>query len=366
MFKNNGSVAFVSLLSVMGVVAAMTAGASAAQAARGLVIHSAEFGVGKFHRKDNQVHPYDASNAWAPYILPNDAKIDQPLITDNKDGSVTIYFSTLDDLLSSVVKVSKAKSQPVSVLNVHGHGLPGGMWFPKDEKTLNSIVCLDWRQAANGSDQANYSQYYSAVTSTEIQEIRALSNESAGGHMDCITGLTEWKRAVAKNEEFKSVLSDSLQMHFLSCVVGLGKAGEEFTSGLADLLIKPKSAGRVETSVNFGLGDWSMPEGMGFWDYVNDEQINHDNEVYVTNHRDSEIAQKGTVRMVNNSERGLVSTLLTDRSYMALGFESQVRGTAIPEALFELQNLKDAPTATPARPVRVRIPGTGTYVNVRY
>ena len=83
-----------------------TAGAFASTGGTGLIIHSAEFGVGKFHRQDNQVHAYGASNSWTPYILPIGADSSKPLIMKNADGSVTIFFSTLDDLIQSVVKVS--------------------------------------------------------------------------------------------------------------------------------------------------------------------------------------------------------------------------------------------------------------------
>ena len=102
---------------------------SIALATSGLVVHTSEFGVGKFHRYDNQVHAYGTTNAWLPYILPSNAETDQPLIQGNADGSVTVFFSTLDDLIASVIQVSKDRHQPVAVLNIHGHGLPGTMWF---------------------------------------------------------------------------------------------------------------------------------------------------------------------------------------------------------------------------------------------
>src|SRR5438046_1010516 len=105
--------------------------ASAAFASQGLIVHTLEFGVGKFHRADNLVHAYGAS-AWTPYILPADAGTDKVLVQNNADGSVTVFYSTLDDMIASVVKVAEARGQKVSVLNVHGHGLPGGMWFPPD------------------------------------------------------------------------------------------------------------------------------------------------------------------------------------------------------------------------------------------
>jgi hypothetical protein len=336
-----------------------------AMASTGLVIHSAEFGVGKFHRYDNQMHPYAAGNAWAPYILPANVSADQPLITQNADHSVTIYFSTLDELLASVVKVSKERHQAVSVLNIHGHGLPGGMWFPKDAEDLEGFQCAQWKDAASGDDEGNYRQYYSAVSSDEIMQIRSMSNNSHI-QMGCVSGVSEWRGAVAKNPEFKQVLADTVQLHFLSCVVGLGKMGQNFTQGVAALLLKNGSSARVEASMDFGLGDWSMDKGMGFWDYVTDAQIEHDNDVYPVDHRDSEIAQKGTVRMVTSSTTGWTSTLLKDRDFMSLGFETQIRGTVVDEISASLDHTRamsetGSELATVALPAKIRIPGTTAY-----
>ena len=69
--------------------------------AGGLIIHSAELGVGKFHRLDNQKHTYAKENAWLPYVLPANVATDHTRVVDNPDGSITIYFLTLDDLLAS-------------------------------------------------------------------------------------------------------------------------------------------------------------------------------------------------------------------------------------------------------------------------
>ena len=349
----------IKTLSMLVSILALSASA-VASAAPGLTINAAEFGVGKFHRYDNGVHPYDHASAWFDYILPNDAATDQPLILDNADGSVTIFFSTLDELIASVVKASQDRNTQVSVLNVHGHGLPGAMWFPKDDDTRQSFDCGQWRSAATGSDQGNYDQYYSAVSKEDIMSIREMSN-SSGSSMSCTTGLTEWKDAVAKNSSFKPSLAANAQIHFLSCVVGLGTAGAEFTQGIASLLLKPQ--GRVESSMNFGLGDWSMPEGMGFWDYVSDDQIARDNQNYVTDHKDRELAQKGTIRMVTQVSGAWTSTLLSNRDFLPLTFELSVMGTPVPET-FTVESFF-AENATRVSPTRVRVPGTNAYVTMR-
>lgn len=340
----------------LAVVYALFFGAPVFASAR-LVIHAAELGVGKFHRQDNQSHAYDAANVWSHYILPDAADLAGPLTLSNADGSVTIFFSTLDELLSAAVNASEARNLPISVLNLNGHGLPGAMWFPSTAQALQSWSCEDWREAASGSDSTNYDQYYAGVAPDDIRQIRSMSN-NPNIKMGCTTGLAEWKAGVAKLPRFKQKLAANAQIHFLSCVVGLGTVGQAFTKGVAELLLTSAGGGRVETSMNFGLGDWSMPEGMGFWDMQSEEQVKRDNALYVMNRKDSEIAQKGTIRTVSATASGLKSELLGDRDFISLGFESELKGTPVAEeathALLELENLPV--------PTRVRVPGTRAYV----
>ena len=258
-------------------------------------------------------------------------------------------------MLASVVKLSHDQNQKVAVLNVHGHGLPGAMWFPKDAAALNSWGCADWKDAANGSDSANYDQYYSPVSVSEIEQIRDMSN-NPGVHMSCTTGLSEWQTAVAKAPEFKAALASNAQLHFLSCVVGLGTLGENFTKGMAALLL-PNGSGRVETSMNFGLGDWSMPGGMGFWDFVSQEQVDHDNGIYPVDHKDAEIAQKGTIRVASFAGAQWGTSLLANRDVMVLSYENFAGEHLIPI----LSKRVDVPHAQV--PSRIRVPGTNAYVH---
>lgn len=329
-------------------------GTSISFGAQGLVVHTAEFGVGKFHRADNKAHTYSVKNVWSPFILPDSAPTDQPFVQKNTDGSFTVFFSTLDELMSSVVKISRDQGQKVSVLNVHGHGLPGAMWFPKDQATMNGWSCADWKSAANGSDDANYDQYYSPVSVDEINQIRDMSN-NPNVQMGCTVGLKEWQKAVAKMPEFKSSFATDAQLHFLSCVVGLGSLGDAFTKGIAELLL-PSGTGRVETSMNFGLGDWSMLNGMGFWDYVTDSQVSHDNSVYSTHRNDSEIAQKGTIRIASMKGAQWNTALLGNRDFLSLQFEAAVSGIPVNEPLFT--------RSMGPLPSRIRVPGTTSFVNV--
>ena len=325
------------------------------QAASRLVIHAAEWGVGKFHRYDNHVHSYGASS-WAPFILSDSAKTDQALTIKNTDGSYTVFFSTLDELVESTIQISESEHAPVSVLNVHGHGLPGAMWFPKNTAALNGWSCAQWREAASGSDEDNYGQYYSAVSVNDIESIRSMSNNS-NAHTPCTTGLAEWRAAAQSHSKLRSVFSSDAQVHFLSCVVGLGSVGEAFTKGIAELLLSGSTQGRVETSMAFGLGDWSMPEGMGFWDYQSVDQVNRDNEKYVSTKTDREIAQKGSIRLAAYSGNSWGTSQLANRDFMSLAFESQILGDRVVESSKSVQNF------TPA-PKRVRVPGTNVYLDV--
>ncbi len=334
---------------------------TSALAASGLVIHSEEFGVGKFHRHDNSLHAYTAGNAWAPYVLPDQAPTNQALTRKNGDGSYTVYFSTLDDLLSSVTQISQSTGQKVSVLNVHGHGLPGAMWFPKDAATQADWQCNDWNTAATGSDADNYSQYYSATPPDEIQQIRDMSN-NPNIHTGCTTGLAEWQAGVAKAPQFAAALNPDAQIHFLSCVVGLGTLGESFTQGIAQLLL-PSGQGRVETSMDFGLGDWSMPQGMGFWDMQSESQVNHDNDIYLKDKKDAEIAQKGTIRMATFANRQWSTSLLANRDFLPLSYES-LETLSTDVVIPQTATLApQAPVSGPL-PTRIRVPGTRAYVNV--
>jgi hypothetical protein len=331
---------------------------SEALASDGLVIHTAEIGVGKFHRYDNKQHAYSNGHAWSPYILADNVTDLQTRTQKNADGSYTVFFSSLADMIQAVLQVSQTEGKKVSVLNVHGHGLPGAMWFPKDASALNGWACSDWKDAAMGRDADNYDQYYSPVTVGEIQQIRNMA-DSTNVHMPCTTGLREWQDVVAQAPAFKTVFSDDAQVHFVSCVVGLGSLGEQFTKGIAALLFSAHPQGNVQTSMNFGLGDWSMPQGMGFWDYQTDAQVSHDNDLYTHNHQDAEIAQKGTIRLVAQASGTWTSGLIGGRDYMSLVFEPKVTGVPMVEK---------ARVVTPRSqlPTRIRVLGTRAYVNVEY
>ncbi len=328
-----------------------------AGAAERLVIHASELGVGKFHRRDNVAHNYGANNAWTPYILAKEASDQTPVIQKNADGSVTIFFSNLDELLNAVTKVSNDEGKKVSVLNLHGHGLPGGMWYPKDAATQASGECSDWRSSANSTDDVNYDKYYSPVSKFEIEMIRSMSESDSSG-FQCTSGLTEWTAAVAAHADFKAVLAPELQVHVLSCVVGLGPVGDTYTKSIAALLVTG-AAGHVTASTNFGLGDWSMPEGMGFWDYITDEQLDKDNSIYPKNRRDADIAQLGTVRVATGTGADLKSGLTANQKFLPLGFETG-KMTFVPD--YRARTFGPMPKF---KATSIRLPGTNITIKAR-
>src|SRR5687768_8738292 len=59
-----------------------------------LVVYATEFSIGRGHRADNKVHPYERTHAFAPYALAEGARTDGTLVVSNADGSVTIFFQT--------------------------------------------------------------------------------------------------------------------------------------------------------------------------------------------------------------------------------------------------------------------------------
>lgn len=145
----------------------------------GLTVHGVEIVVAKFHREDNRNHPYEETNTWKPYILPNNVKGDEPLVVKNKDNSYSIFFSTLDDLLKKVIEVSEKEKQKITQFNIEAHGIPGAMWFPKDQDELESVSCQDWKRVADASDDTSYDMYYSPISKSEVMYYHSLGDQQA-------------------------------------------------------------------------------------------------------------------------------------------------------------------------------------------
>jgi hypothetical protein len=328
-----------------------------AQAHAGLTINAAEVGIGKFHRLDNQYHPYADNNAWKAFVLAPGSVAKTPIIVDNKDASVTIYFSSLQELFETMVKVSQDKKQAISILNMNAHGMPGGMWYPKSAQQRDSFECADWREAAAAQDDSNYNQYYSEVSKSEIMQYRALANQT-GGHYGCVAGLPEYKEIIGKVPAIKTAFAKDAQIHFLSCIVGLGKRGDEFTKGVAALLFNSAEA-RVESSLMYGLGDWSMPEGMGFWDYQNDEQLDRDNRTYPVERKDRTQMQKGHIRVATAQAGKATSGLLENVDFMFLTQDVRKANT---KAKDPSQNSFERVSALPEA---LTLPGTRIQVKLQ-
>lgn len=321
--------------------------------AQDLIINAAEFGIGKFHRQDNKVHKYDAKNAWTPFILPDSITVRKLYVQKNSETNYTVFFTNLDELVAKVIDLSKTTGKKVKVFNLNAHGLPGGMWFPKDAKTMNSGECSSWRSTADNSDDVNYDQYYSAVSKEEVLSFNRMSNASNIPSYECLTGLNEWTAVVAARPEIKNVFVADAQIHMLSCLVGLGTLGDRYTQGMAKLLL---AKGKVQTSIKFGLGDWSMPQGMGFWGFMNDTQFDNDEARYPVDREDREIMQKGDIRVATVDTVGVKSGLIQGVDYMLLTIDNRA--------------VKAAKATSPMKmnlpaPASVRVPGTGVTINLK-
>jgi hypothetical protein len=322
-----------------------------------LTINGAEFGIGKFHRQDNKVHVYEANNAWKPFILPDGVSTKTVYIQKNSADNYTIFFTNLEEFLTEIVKLSHSTGKKVANLNLNAHGLPGGMWFPRDAKFRDSMECSSWRSAANNADEANYNQYYSAVSKEEMQQFDAMSNTARIPGFSCLTGINEWTQIVTRVPEIKNVFALDAQVHMLSCIVGMGTLGDAYTTGLAKLLFANADSQQVQTSMKFGLGDWSMPEGMGFWGYESDAQLARDNQVYPVSRRDSEIMQKGSIRVAQVSSSKVKSGFIKDENFMVLEHDQRVVDYS-KQPKSDVKSMEDLPES-------VRIPGTNVFVKLK-
>ena len=326
----------------------------------GITIHAAEMGIGKFHRYDNKMHAYGSDNLWRNYVLPAGVNEKQQLILSNSDGSYSIFFTNLEEMFAGVVQISQKTGQKVSILNLEAHGLPGGMWYPQSAAQRDSSACGSWREAAYGADQANYDQYYSAVSKSEIMSFRTYADSSFHFPQPCVSGSKEWATSSKKVAGFLDAFAPAAEMHFISCIVGLGKTGDAFTKSVAKSLFSARG-GKVMTSLYFGLGDYSLPEGMGFWDYVTDAQLDRDNAIYVKNKTDRDIALKGSLRIANaigaQSSSSVFDQLMfvnTDRPFNGAGVE-----------LFSDSVENFSTVDASMMPAKLRIPGTQAFINAR-
>lgn len=323
-----------------------------------ITIHAAEIGVGKFHRYDNSIHPYQETNGWKAFILEQNAGNSTPQIIDHKNKSYTIFFSNLEELMTSMIKISKDQKALIELLTINAHGIPGGMWFPKDKNQQNSFECSSWRSSAASSDRSNYNQYYSAVSKDEIFNIRRLSENQFPPHYQCINGYKEWEEIILKHPEIKEVFAPEAQIHLLSCVAGLGRSGEYLSKQLTSLLFKNNPGALVQSSFQFGLGDWSMPEGMGFWDYLNDQQIEDDESRYPAEKTDRNFRQKGDIRVSQMGDNAQIRTgIIKQVDFMLLSMD-QRSYSLYTEPLFKENDYRRE------APKYLRIPGTSVVVKV--
>jgi hypothetical protein len=334
------------------------------QAQTGLLINSAEVGVGKFHRMDSQIHPkeYAAGNVWISSIMPgkvNDPVAATPLVYSTGTSEVSIQFDSLEQLLNTVVGISKKTGQKIAVLNITGHGMPGGMWFPMDEKTRVSPECAKWVTAAAAPDKVNYDQYYEAIPKEDIEDVRQMSNMPAQ-HYSCVTGASEWKQVVSRIPNLKSYFTENAVINFESCTVGLGSVGDAFAKTVASLVLGGAHS-MVKSLTNFGLGDWSFGEGMGFWDYQDDVQLARDNANYVAHKSDREIAQPGTIRVTYLQNGQLVSKLVADQKFLQIGYPTSVERifSNKPRIVPEKAPAYSGPLNRIVAPFSILIPGSG-------
>ncbi len=296
-----------------------------------LVVDAVDTVMGNFHRYDNERHPYGAGNFWADFIGhgygPGSAFARQ-----DADGAVTIEFSDLEDLLKTLVEVSRKEHAQIAVLNINAHGRPGGNWFPPDGEAADEDECQSWVQTAEASDAVSYRMYYSEVSKSYTMSLRRSSTRAKPHYFECVTGAGDWRRVASRVKGLSTVFAPGAQVHFDSCLTGLGKAGETFVEAVAEALF-PEGGGNVLAATDYGLSDWSMPRGMGFWDYQNDAQLLRFNRLYPRDRKDSEFAQTGGVRVARYQNGSWTTFSVQGLSVMPAGAEPLLSvGTAASKA----------------------------------
>ncbi|MDD2774234.1 MAG: hypothetical protein PHP45_11145, partial [Elusimicrobiales bacterium] len=106
---------------------------------------------------------------------------------------------------------------------------------------------------------------------------------------------------------------------------------------------------------------WSMPEGLGFWDYQNDEQMKKDSAIYPVNRKDRELMQKGTIRLAYRDKGRWTSVLVGNQDFMYAGRAPLApAGNIVQE---KAQSKRASVSTGLPLPDRIRVPGTNKFIN---
>lgn len=279
-----------------------------------------DISAAKFHREDHRLHPYSPDHAWRPFVPSEQGEIVAPLVED-KGGDTLIVFSSLQELFRTMKEVAQKKEKKIDLLVINAHGVPGGLWFPRDAAERDGEGCKDWMELALASDEANHREVYGGMTEEEILETREKANIVTSG-VPCVQGSEAWS-ALWREQGLPREISQDFGIILDSCTVGLGRAGESFATGIARGVLGEN--GYLQSLLSYGLADHSLPEGVGFWDFENGENLSRDNLLYATSRRGRDIAQPGSVR-VTRKQRGV---LLADEIVSGL-LRMSIRGPLRP------------------------------------
>lgn len=271
-------------------------------ASPGLTIYASEITLGKFHRYGNKVHPYPLNHAARNFILPDGVEVDRVLEVKNGDGSFTIFFNNLEDLLAGVASISKREKKQINLLNIEIHGGPGEIQVPVSYEVYTSQACENHRNKANLSDADYFRGYYGKLYADNYTSIRKMSNnlndlvyEKECGH----SRIDDWKIALDHNPGFVFSLSEDVQINFISCVLGAGKRGAAFSQQLAELLFPGGNLAEIRTTIDLGLLDWSMTEGMGFENYISELKVKIRNGLRDDGASDHDVNRGGYIRLTH-------------------------------------------------------------------
>ena len=265
-----------------------------AQAEPDLSVHVSDFDIGKFHRESHRRHPYGKGNVWTNFVLPPDADGTSPVLVTNDDGSRSLFASNLEDVFENLIRLSAETGRKVGTLDLVAHGFPGAISFAADRRAFASGDCEAARKLIAGPDEASYRKYY-AGTSLAAHERMLKSSTFANGRIACGSTAVDFKKTASRLTVVQAVFSERARIRILGCNVGRGSVGTLFVSEVAKALLIPGTDASVTAIRHYGLIDWSIPEGEGFWDVIGESQASRDEQTYPKDEMDSRYMKRGSI-----------------------------------------------------------------------
>lgn len=247
-------------------------------------VYAVSRNIGRFYREGLLLHPQ--AKQWKYLALPASGDREPSPIVQQVSGDLsTVHFDTLASLLRGLADV-RAKFGPIDYLTIAEHGIPGGLWSPRDDAEISSPGCASWRRLRDLPDDAAFTSYYRVPTKEQLAgDDLAAQAETPG--IPCHSTSEDWSALLDASSDAQDIFNDGALFVFAACRVGSGAHGEAFLRTLASAFNVPGLV--LAASPMYIALDWSM-QGLGFWEYQNDDQLTRDTMTYAVAREDRRIA----------------------------------------------------------------------------